>query len=159
MKKLSTYIIVMFAILFWGFRVVLTLMAQLGKDIMGIVPLNMTFEIILLFAFLLCIILIVKRKMLGGVLYLALYGVYFGGDITAKMMRISSGETLGVEQLGDLFFSVIGIILPLAVLIDLLLDKGRKEFPVDKKTDWFYKNEKFDREMDERADKNNYRTM
>ena len=52
-----------------------------------------------------------------------------------------------------------GIILPLAVLIDLLLDRGRKEHPVDKKTDWFYKNEKFDRELDERADKNNYRTM
>ena len=30
---------------------------------------------------------------------------------------------------------------------------------VDKKTDWFYKNEQFDRKMDDRADKNNYRTL
>ena len=159
MKKLSTYIIVMFSILFWGFRVVLTLSSQMGKDILGIAPLNITFEIILIFAFLLCIILIVKRKMLGAVLYLTLYGIYFGGDITAKIAKITNGETIGVAGMGDLFFSIIGIILPLAVLIDLLLDKGRKEHPVDKKTDWFYKNEKFDREMDERADKNNYRTM
>ena len=159
MKKLSTYIIVMFTILYWGFRVVLTLAAQLGRDILGIVPLNLTFEIILLFAYLLCIILIVKRKMIGAVLYLTLYGVYFGGDITAKIGRIINGEILGTAQMGDLFFSIIAIVLTLAVLIDLLLDKGRKEHPVDKKTDWFYKNEKFDREMDERADKNNYRTM
>ena len=62
-------------------------------------------------------------------------------------------------QSADLMLSIIGIIIPLAVLIDLLLDRGRKEHPVDKKTDWFYKNEKFDRELDERADKNNYRTL
>ena len=47
----------------------------------------------------------------------------------------------------------------MAVLLDLLLDKNRKENPKDKKTDWFYKNEEFDRKLDDRADKNNYRTM
>ena len=56
-------------------------------------------------------------------------------------------------------FSMLGIILPLAVLIDLLLDKNRKNNPKDKKTDWYYGNEKYDRKMDERADKNNYRTL
>ena len=56
-------------------------------------------------------------------------------------------------------FSIIGIILPLIVLIDLLLDKNRKENPKDKKTDWFYQNEQFDRKLDDRADKNNYRTI
>ena len=57
------------------------------------------------------------------------------------------------------FFSLIGVILAVAVLIELLLDKNRKVHPVDKKTDWFYKNEQFDRKMDDRADKNNYRTL
>ena len=38
-------------------------------------------------------------------------------------------------------------------------DKNRKAHPKDKKTDWFYKNEQYDRKLDERADKNNYRTM
>ena len=159
MKKFSTYLLVMFMILFWILRIVITLMAQLGQDFMGVVPIDMTFEIVLLFAFLLCVILVVKRKILGALLYLGLHAIYFGGDITSKIQMMVNGETLGMDQMGDLLFSIIGIILPLAVLIDLLLDRGRKEHPVDKKTDWFYKNEQFDRKLDDRADKNNYRTL
>ena len=159
MKKFSTYLLVMFMVLFWILRIIITVMAQLGKDFMGIIPINETFEIILLFAFLLCAVLVVKRKLLGALLYLTLHAIYFGGDITEKIGILSRGETLTMGQATDLMFSIVGIILPLAVLIDLLLDRGRKEHPVDKKTDWFYKNEKFDRELDERADKNNYRTL
>ena len=44
-------------------------------------------------------------------------------------------------------------------IFDLLLDKNRKAHPKDKKTDWFYKNEQYDRKLDDRADKNNYRTL
>ncbi len=159
MKKLSTYLLVMFMIMFWGFRVVLTLMSQMGDGLMGIVPTNITFEIILLFATLICVILIVKRKTIGAVLYLALYGIYFGGDLTSKLSLMANGGVLGISEMGGAFFSLLGVILPLAVLVDTLLDKNRKAHPVDKKTDWFYKNEQFDREMDERADKNNYRTL
>lgn len=57
------------------------------------------------------------------------------------------------------FFEFIGLIIPLAALFDVLLDRNRKEHPVDKKTDWFYKNKDFDRKLDDRADKNNYRTL
>ena len=92
-------------------------------------------------------------------LYLVLHAIYFGGDITNKLNIISNNETLTLAQNTELMFSILGIILPLAVLIDLLLDKNRKENPTDKKTDWFYKNEEFDRKLDDRADKNNYRTM
>lgn len=42
-------------------------------------------------------------------------------------------------------------------MFDLILDKNRKAHPVDKKTDWFYKNKDFDRQYDERADKNQYK--
>ena len=59
----------------------------------------------------------------------------------------------------NLFMSVIGMILAIAVMIDLLADKNRKNNPKDKKTDWFYKNEQYDRKLDDRADKNNYRTL
>ena len=159
MKKFSSYLLVMFIVIFWILRVIITLMAQLGKDFIGVVPINQTFEVILLFLFLICAILVVKRKLIGALLYLGLHAVYFGGDITQKIGILSSGETLTMGQAADLMFSIVGIIIPLAVLIDLLLDRGRKEHPVDKKTDWFYKNEKFDRELDERADKNNYRTL
>ena len=39
-----------------------------------------------------------------------------------------------------------------------LLDRDKNN-PKDKKTDWFYTNEQYDRQLDERADKNNYRTL
>lgn len=159
MKKFSTYLLVMFMIVFWIIRIIITLASQLGKDFMGIVPINETFEIVLLFATLLCLILIVKRKLIGSLLYLTLHAIYFGGDITSKLSIMTKGDILSLSQSTELMFSMLGIILPLAVLIDLLLDKNRKNNPKDKKTDWFYKNEEFDRKLDDRADKNNYRTM
>ena len=72
---------------------------------------------------------------------------------------LARNEQLTLAQSTEFMFSMIGIILPLAVLLDLLLDKNRKLNPKDKKTDWFYQNEQFDRKLDDRADKNNYRTM
>ena len=159
MQKLSTYLLVIFMVMFWAFRAILTLMSQMGKDLLGIVPMNETIEIILLFAVLLCLILVVKRKVIGAALYLALYGYYFGEDVTAKIRLLVEGQKLSTTEMTSAFFSLIGVALALAVLIDLLLDKNRKAHPVDKKTDWFYKNKNFDREMDERADKNNYRTL
>ena len=159
MKKFSTYLLVMFMIVFWIIRIIITLASQLGKDFMGMIPINETFEIAILFATLLCLILIVKRKLVGAILYLVMHAIYFGGDITNKLSIMANNEVLSFSQSTEMIFSMLGIILPLAVLIDLLLDKNRKNNPKDKKTDWFYKNEQFDRKLDERADKNNYRTM
>lgn len=65
--------------------------------------------------------------------------------------------TLELSMYMTVFFEFIGLIIPLAALFDVLLDRNRKEHPVDKKTDWFYKNKDFDRKLDDRADKNNYR--
>lgn len=159
MKKLSTYLLVMFMIIFWIVRIIVTIMSQMGKDFMGMVPMNETFEIVILFATLLCLVLVAKRKLIGSLLYLTLHAIYFGGDITNKLSIMANNESLTLGENMQLMFSMLGIILALAVLIDLLLDKNRKENPKDKKTDWFYKNEEFDRKLDDRADKNNYRTM
>ena len=159
MKKLSTYLLVMFMIVFWIIRIIITISSELGKDFMGMVPMNEIFEIIILFATLLCVVLVVKRKLVGSLLYLTLHAIYFGGDITEKLGLISRNEPLSLSDSTSMIFSMLGIIIALAVLIDLLLDKNRKANPKDKKTDWFYKNEQFDRELDDRADKNNYRTM
>ena len=159
MKKFSTYLLVMFVVIFWILRIIITLTSQFGKNFMGVVPINETFEIALLFATVVCLLLIVKRKLVGAIFYLALNSIYYGGDITNLLNILSNEETLTLSQSTDMMFSAIGIILPLAVLIDLLLDKGRKNNPKDKKTDWFYTNEEFDRKLDDRADKNNYRTM
>ena len=143
MKKFSTYLLVMFMIIFWIVRIAVTLMSQFGKDFMEMVPMNETFEIAILFATLLCLVLVVKRKLIGSLLYITLHAIYFGGDVTNKLSIIANNETLTLGQSMQFMFSMLGIILPLAVLIDLLLDKNRKNNPKDKKTDWFYQNEEY----------------
>ena len=160
MKNFSTWILVMFMGMYWVLRVIIALAAQLHWDFAGIEPLNMQMEVILLFVVLVCIILVVKRKMIGGLLYLLAYGLYFGTDIVNNIQNLVNAlETVDINLYMNLFISLIGVILPIAVMLDLLLDKNRKLHPKDKKTDWFYANEKFDRKLDERADNNNYRTL
>lgn len=159
MKKFSTYLVVMFMIVFWIVRIVVTLASQFGGSFLGMVPMNEAFEIGILFGTLLSLVLIVKRKMSGALLYLILHAIYFGSDVTIKLNMMAQKNALSFSQNVQLIFSLLGIILPIAVLLDLLLDKNRKYNPKDKKTDWFYKNENFDRQLDDRVDKNNYRTM
>ena len=161
MKNFSTWILVMFMAMFWVFRIIIALAAQMHWDFAGLEPLNQQMEIILLFVVLVCIILVVKRKLIGGLLYLLSYGIYFGVDISNNMQNIFNvaGTTPDLDVYINLVLSMVGVILPIAVMLDLLADKNRKNHPKDKKTDWFYKNEKFDRQLDERADKNNYRTL
>ena len=161
MKNFSTIILVMFVAMFWFFRMIVAFMHEIGQDLGGIVPYNQQMEIILLFVVLLCMILIVKRKMIGALIYLVAYGIYFGTGLVSSFGAMANpGEGLiDVTIYLNGFISLVGIVLPIAVLLDLLLDKNRKAHPKDKKTDWFYKNEAYDRKLDERADKNNYRTM
>lgn len=160
MKNFSTWLLVMFMAMFWAFRLVVAVLPEFGIDFGGIVPLNSSLEIIILFVVLVCMILIVKRKLAGALIYLLAHGIYFGVDLYNNLMIIFKAEQqLSASAYMNTLISFIGMILPLAVLLDLLADKGRKAHPVDKKTDWFYKNEQFDRKLDDRADKNNYRTM
>ena len=159
MKNFSTWILVMFMAMFLILRVIVALAAQFKWDIAGLTPLNEQMEVILLFVVLLCIILVIKRKIVGGLLYLLAYGIYFGIDIANNIQTITGAITGDVNIYMNLFVSMVGIILPVAVMLDLIADKNRKAHPKDKKTDWFYTNQKFDRQLDERADKNNYRTL
>ncbi len=159
MKNFSTWLLACFMIMYWVFRIIVALMAQLHQDFF-IVPFNETLEIVLLFVVLVCLILIVKRKMVGALIYLLAYGMYFGTDVATKVsMLIEDASQLTLSDYTGLLISLIGIIIPIAILLDLLADKNRKAHPKDKKTDWFYKNEAYDRKLDDRADKNNYRTL
>ncbi len=101
--------------------------------------------------------------MIGALIYLLAYGMYFGESVVTGITTLVSAEAdISLDSAGlyfSMLISFIGIIIPVAVLLDLLLDKNRKANPKDKKTDWFFKNEKFDRKLDDRADKNNYRTL
>lgn len=163
MKNFSTWLLVMFMVMFWIFRIIVAVAYELGADFGGIEPFNQTMEIILLFVVLVCMLFIIKRKIVGALIYLLSYGMYFGSNLITGITTLTTATSdLNVANMGlylNTFISLIGIAIPIAVLFDLLLDKNRKANPKDKKTDWFYNNERFDRKLDDRADKNNYRTM
>ena len=159
MRNFSTWLLACFMVMFWVFRIIVALMSQMHQEFF-ITPFNETMEIVLLFVVLVCLVFVVKRKMVGAFIYLLAYGMYFGTDVATKVsMLIEDATQLTVSDYTGLMISLIGIIIPIAVLLDLLADKNRKAHPKDKKTDWFYKNEQYDRKLDERADKNNYRTL
>lgn len=154
MKNFTTYLFVIFMAMFWVFRIIVAFCYNLGVDFVT-VPIDFNFEIVLLFITFFAMILVVKRSMLGGLIYLISYGLYFGYYIYSIVTNM--GEVATIQNYTDLIFAAMGIILPLLVLFDLILDRNRKEHPKDKKTDWFYQNEEYDRKLDERADKNQYR--
>ena len=159
MRNFSTWLLACFVVMFWVFRIIVALMSQLRQEFV-VQPFNETMEIILLFVVLFCLVLIVKRKIVGALIYLLVYGMYFGTDVMSKVaLLIEDASQLSLSDYTGLVISLIGIIIPVAVLLDLLADKNRKAHPKDKKTDWFYKNEQYDRKLDDRADKNNYRTL
>ncbi len=158
MKNLSSWLIVMFIIMFWAFRIVVAFTGSMGMDFI-VKPIDQTAEIILLFVVLACIPFIFKRKLIGVIVYLASYGWYFGRGLAQNVISLINNEALAANVYIEMLISLIAIALPLFALFDILLDKNRKKHPVDKQTDWFYKNEQYDRKLDERADKNNYRTL
>lgn len=155
MKSMTSYLLAIFMVMFWVFRIVVAFTTTMGIDI-GFTPMNMNVEIILLFVTIPCVVLVVKGKLLGAILYLISYGAYFGVDFYNIFIGIMNGSTTLVEY-SKAIVSFIGIVIPIAVFFNILVEKNRMAHPVDKKTDWFYKNEEFDRKMDERADKNQYK--
>ena len=155
MKSLLSYLLVMFAGMFWVFRVIVCLTASLGMDFV-VAPFNFTTEIILLFVTILSIVLIAKRNLAGGLLYLVTYGIYFGFSAFGPISRIIDKTSLSSDVM-NAGTSLLAILLALMVVIDLLLDRTRTSSRSSGKTSWFYGNKDFDREKDDRADKNNYR--
>ena len=155
MRTFANWMIAMFMIMYWGFRVIVAYQAANYADFF-VKPINLTVEIILLFVTVVCIVLVFKRKLIGGIIYFLSYLAYFGTDLIQTVIPVFSGEAVELEAMSA-FTSFLGIILAFAVLLDLAVDKGRK--PKDKKTDWFYTNKDYDRDYDDRADRNNYRTL
>ena len=159
MKNLSTYLVVMFMIMYWIFRIVLAVTNTIGID-MGITIPNYNMEIALLFITIVSIGLVIKRNIIGSLLYLLSYALYFGTPLFNGIMAVvSSDGSFDINSYTTLFVNALGIVIPLFVLFEMLIEKNSMAHPVDKKTDWFYKNEEYDRKLDDRADKNNYRTL
>ncbi len=156
MQKFSTWMVLSLDIVFWIVRIIATYTSAMAIDFM-ITPINLNTEIMLLFVALLCFVLIAKRKLLGVILYLVSYLGYFGVDLWNNLV-LTNGQISAANYM-NVFFSFIGIALPIFTMLDWLLDKNKQLHPTDKKTDWYYTNQKYDIKKDEREDKNNYRTL
>lgn len=155
MTSLLSYLITIFAFMFWVFRIIVTYTASMSIDF-GILPLNLNTEIILLFITLFCLILIVKRNIVGAIIYLVAYGAYFGVDVYQTLNKILEGQT-GMMDYTTLFVSFVGIAIAFVTFIDIGINKNRMGSTKNKETDWFYEDKKYERELDERVDKNQYK--
>lgn len=161
MKNFSTWLIAIFMVMFWLFRAIVGLCTQYSVDLLGIVSYNLTYEIIIAFATIPCIVLVIKRVMVGSLIYLLLYGAYFGEHLVSNLIPILQGQATLTNDLSlNLVMDVIAVVLALFTVMDMLADKGRKINPSDGKTDWYFKNEKYEEELkarDDREDKNEYK--
>lgn len=161
MLSFSTWMVSIFMIMFWAFRAIVALCTQYSVDLLGIVAYDFNIEVIIAFLTLPCIVLVMKRKMIGSLAYLVMYGAYFGEHLVTNIIPLIKGQaTLTGDLSMNLMADAIAILLALFALMDMLVEKGRKINPMDKKTDWYFKNEKYDEELnarDKREDKNEYK--
>lgn len=156
MRSFSNWMIAIFMIMFWLFRVVVVYMVDFGKSF-PVQPINITTEKILLFVTLVCIALVIRRKHIGGIIYLISYYSYFGADLFKTLGPIFKGESMNINIGLTAFMSAIGVILATVTMMDLLADKTKRK--EDKDTEWFYANKDLDRQKDDREDTNNYRIL
>ena len=154
MKKMSSWLLTIFIGMFWVFRLIVAFTYNMAIDF-PIKPLNFNIEMILLFVTFFAILLIVKRKLLGGIIYV-IANVYYFGTYAYNLVS-SSGTSMDMDIMSNLVVAGIALILSVGILIYLSLNQDKQKKKNDKDTYWFYKNEKFDRKLDERADKNQYR--
>ena len=158
MKSVFSWLISALAVIFWIFRLIVALLATFNVDFI-VVPSDINVEIALLFITLPCLIMIFKRNILGGVVLFGLYAWYFGGQLIAVMQEVlvNHVELVSMDVAINAVVASVAIIISLANLMDLVFMRFRKSDNPSKKVDWFYKNEAYDRKLDERSDKNNYR--
>lgn len=156
MKSLFSYLIVIMAVIYWIFRVIVSLLYAIGKEFIC-VPLNANIEIALLFLTIPSIIFIIRRNVYAATIYFGMYAAYFGTIVYNSLTNVSlETETLVFTDITSIMFSVLGIIIPFLVFLDVVLQKSRFH-AIDRNTDWYYEDKKYDREFDERADRNQYK--
>ncbi|MCI8273945.1 MAG: hypothetical protein HFJ55_07730 [Clostridia bacterium] len=161
MTNFTTMLIAIFMVMFWLFRAIVALCTQFSVDLLGIVAYDLNMEIIIAFATIICIVLIVKRKLIGVLAYMLIYGMYFGEHLFMNIMPLIQGQgAMSMDMVMNLLCDFIAILLVIFAFFDLLIDKSRKANPIDKKTDWYFKNQKYEDELnarDKRDDNNQYK--
>lgn len=158
MRTMSHYLIIMLSIILFVFRLIVVFTTTMGIEF-GITALNVNLEIGLLLVMIICIILMARSKLSGAVILLVFSIAYYGADILEKFTYISQGGILSMDIALQLVVSIVCVLVPVFAFFIIAFAKEQEKRPVDKKTDFFYKNEAYDRKYDERADRNNYRTM
>lgn len=149
--ELLSYMVNMFAIMFWLFRVYVALMVSSGAEIQFTTP-GLELEITVIFITLISIFMIFKRNLIFASIYLGTYFAFFTYGIALMNGNISTNK-----QLLNAMVMIAGIIIALLNFLDVMFNKNRKGSTKDNKTDWFYATDKYEREYDERADRNQYK--
>ena len=89
---------------------------------------------------------------------MALYVSYFGTALFNTWCQVNPEQGLNVANNLDEMMAIIGVVIGVLTFLDVLLNKNRKGLGgASKSTDWYYKNDKYERQYDERADKNQYK--
>ena len=109
-------------------------------------------EITVIFITLISIFMIFKRNLIFASIYLGTYFAFFTYGIALMNGNISTNK-----QLLNAMVMIAGIIIALLNFLDVMFNKNRKGSTKDNKTDWFYATDKYEREYDERADRNQYK--
>lgn len=156
MISMISYLLTFLTILFWLFRLMVAYCFSMEIDI-GFVPLNMTIELIMLAVSVPCIVLMIKRNLLATFIYAMMYWMYFGSDLIMTVSSMMEGN-VAIATTSTAVAAIVGVGIPVFNLLDVYINKNRVGKSGDKQTDWFYKNKDYDRQFDERADRNNYRT-
>ena len=149
--ELLSYMVNMFAIMFWLFRVYVALMVSSGSEIQFTTP-GLELEITVIFITLISIFMIFKRNLIFASIYLGTYFAFFTYGIALMNGNISTNT-----QLLNAMLMILGILIALLNFLDVMFNKNRKGSTKDNKTDWFYATDKYEREFDERADRNQYK--
>lgn len=139
-----------------AFRVIVLFTTVLAIDF-PVVSLNENLEMIMILVALVCIILFTKTKLTGGIIYLVASWMYYGAEVFRLLPSFKAGA-MTMDQGIQAIVLLIELAIPIFALFILLYDKKQEIKPTDKKTDFFYNTDAYDRQYDERADKNNYRT-
>lgn len=153
--SLFSYLLTFLGVLFWIFRAIATLLYQLQFSFFA-TPINTNAEIAVLFLTLPCLILVIKRNIVGAACYLGLYVAYFGTALYESIIAMGASG-LNIVNSANMLCNVVGVIIPLLTFFDILFNRNRTLGNGKKKEDWFYGNSAYDREFDERADRNQYK--
>ena len=158
--SLGSLLIIMFIVIFWIFRAIIAVCTQFSIDLIGIMSYNLNFEIIISFIIFICIILVIKRNLLGALVYFLTYGIYFGKHLLNSIIAIINNENISIAMNTNFVCDLIAILLAIFCLFDIIIDKNKKVHSKDKKTDWYFNNKKYDEKLknkDSRDDKNEYK--